>query len=180
MTGNPPRVSVIIPVHNCERYLGEAMESVLTQTYKSFELIVVDDGSTDATARVARGFASSVRYCFQQQRGAGAARNRGVEMAQGRHLAFLDADDLWLEGKLARQLEAFEADPGLDMVFGQVEHFVSPELDEDFKRTLRCPAKLMPGYAPSAMMVKRNSFYAVGPFETHWRVAEFIDWYSKA
>src|SRR5436853_749734 len=102
----PSLVSVIIPVYNCEQYLAEAIQSVLAQTHPTIELIVVDDGSTDNSAAVAKSFAV-VRYVFQRQGGPGAARNRGISLARGSFLAFLDADDVWVAGKLTRQLAAF-------------------------------------------------------------------------
>ncbi len=96
-------VSVIIPVYNYDRYLGEAIESALGQTYQHLEVIVVDDGSTDQSGEVARSFAGrGVRYCHQVHAGIGPARNRGVELAQGEFLAFLDADDRWPLEKLER------------------------------------------------------------------------------
>src|SRR5215210_1959226 len=122
-------VSVIIPVHNSERYLAEAIESVLAQTYACHEIIVVDDGSVDRSAQVTKRFGAAVRHVFQPQAGAGAARNRGVELAEGGFFAFLDADDLWTEDKTQLQLATFAADPELDVVFGQTEQFHSPDLD---------------------------------------------------
>src|ERR1700758_706720 len=96
-------ISVIIPVYNAEKYLAEAIESVLAQTYRPIEVIVVDDGSTDSSADIAKRFAS-VRYCFQSHSGLGATRNRGIDLSQGKFLAFLDADDLWVEDKLTHQM----------------------------------------------------------------------------
>ncbi len=180
MIKNPPLVSVIIPVYNCEDYLAEAIESVLAQSYQPLDVNVVDDGSTDRSAVVARGFASPVRYYFQPNGGIGAARNRGTELARGSFFAFLDADDRWVEDKLERQMAAFEADPALDIVFGHVRQFHSPELPEGLKERTRIPADLMPGCCPSAMVVRRDAFFRVGPFETHWRVGEFMNWYVRA
>src|SRR5215471_18905764 len=115
-----PRVSVIIPVYNCEQYLAEAIQSALSQTGSTLEVIVVDDGSTDASAEVARSFGSRVRYCYQANAGIGAARNCGIAMAVGNLYAFLDADDRYVKGKLAKQIAVLEDDPSLDMVLGQV------------------------------------------------------------
>jgi len=177
---NNPLVSVIIPVYNGERYLAEAIESVLAQTYRPIEIIVVDDGSTDGSADVAKRFGSPVRYDFQPNSGAGAARNRGAELARGSVLAFLDADDIWLADKLARQMAAFDADPELDMVFGHVRQFYSTELDEHVRRNTRYAAEIMQGYVPGTLLIKRGAFFRAGPFATNWRVGEFIDWYLKA
>lgn len=176
---NTPLVSVIIPVYNCERYLAEAIESVLVQTYRPIEVIVVDDGSTDGSADIVKSFASSVRYCFQPHSGAGAARNVGIELAQGSFFAFLDADDLWVNDKLTRQMTAINSDRELDIVFGHIQQFHSPELDESVKHKLHCPPELMPGYNSGTMLIERDTFFRVGLFETNWQVGEFINWYLR-
>jgi len=111
-----PLVSVVIPVYNGERYLGEAIDSVLRHSFAGSEIIVVDDGSTDRTADVATAYGSAVRYFRQHQSGSGAARNRGIEVARGSLFAFLDADDVWTPNKLAIQKSAFDADPELELV----------------------------------------------------------------
>jgi len=173
-------VSVVIPVYNHGRYLGEAIESILAQSYRPTELIVVDDGSTDDTAAVARRFEARVRYVCQQHSGAAAARNHGVELARGEYLSFLDADDLWLADKLARQMAAFAHTPGLDMISGHIRHFYSPELDEAARRQLRVAAEVMPGPGPNTMLITKEAFDRVGPFATTWQVAESIDWLNRA
>ncbi len=175
-----PSVSVIIPVYNCERYLAEAIESVLAQSHPAREIIVVDDGSTDGSARVVRRFSSAVRYVFQPNAGIGAARNRGVALAEGDFLAFLDADDLWTEDKLGLQLAAFAEDPGLEAVFGLAIQFHSPEIDAAARSRIHCPSRPAPGYVAGAMLVRRSAFERVGPFEAGWRVGEFVDWYLRA
>jgi len=180
MGQDTPLVSVVIPVYNCEQYLAEAIESVLVQTYWPIEIIVVDDGSTDSSADVAQRFPPPVRYRFQPHSGAGAARNRGIDQAQGSFFAFLDADDLWVEDKLARQRAAFDDDAELDMVFGHVRHFHSPELDEDSRKRIPYPAEIMPGYSHATMLIARDAFLRVGLFETNYQVGEFIDWYLRA
>ena len=120
-------VSVIIPVRNGEAYLGAAIESVLAQTIPPLETIVVDDSSTDGSARVARSFGERVRYTSQPRGGSAAARNRGIQLARGNFFGFLDADDVWLPEKLAIQTAAFAADPELDLAFGLVVEFRAPD-----------------------------------------------------
>ena len=175
-----PLVSVIIPVYNGEAYLAEAIESVLRQTYRPIELIVVDDGSTDRSAEVAKRFLE-VRYCFQPQSGgAAAARNRGTQLAQGAFLAFLDADDLWVENKLALQVAVFENDPELEAVFAHLEQFISPELHENLKAKIHCPTEIQPGIHPGAMLIKRKAFARIGPFNTKFKLAEIVEWNVRA
>lgn len=171
-------VSVIIPVHNCDRYLAEAIDSVLAQTYRPLEIIVVDDGSTDDSAAVAKGY--TLLYEYQPKSGAGAARNRGAVLAQGEFLAFLDADDRWEPDKLHQQMAAFSREPDLDAVFGYVQQFHSPELPEADKARIYCPPQPMAGYSPSAMLLKRKTFFRVGLFETHLQIGEFVSWYARA
>jgi glycosyltransferase involved in cell wall biosynthesis len=175
-----PLVSVMIGVYNAEPYLGEAIESVLTQDYRPIELIVVDDGSTDGSAEVARSFPQA-RVVRQENAGNGAARNRAVEEASGELYAFLDADDRFTAGKLSLQKAALDSDPGLDMVFGHVCEFFSPELDEQVRASLRQPApEPMPWTAPNLMLIRRESFERVGPFTTSVRVGVTVDWFARA
>ena len=103
-----PEVSVIIPAYNSARYVTDAVDSVLAQTFKDFEVLVIDDGSTDDTESVMRRYGSQVRYIRQQNGGVSVARNRGIRESRGRYVAFLDADDTWYAHKLERQLAAIE------------------------------------------------------------------------
>lgn len=173
-------VSVIVPVHNGARYLAHAIESVIEQAYRPLEIIAVDDGSTDGSAGVIARFGDTVRYCRQENRGTGAARNRGVELSRGGLLAFLDQDDLWEDRKLALQVGVLESDPSVDAVFGMVAQFHSSELSEELKSRVRCPAHALPGYLPSAMLLRRDAFLSVGRFEEHWKLAEWAEWLVRA
>ncbi len=173
-------ISIIIPVFNAERYLAEAIESVLIQAVKPLEIIVVDDGSTDESEKVANTFKNDICYLLQENKGASAARNLGINMSKGQLLAFLDADDVWTAHKLELQLKALENNPELDMVLGNVEQFVSPELDTENRNRLRAELKKMPGYHVGTMIIKRESFQQVGPFKENLQLAEFIDWFNRA
>src|SRR5712692_4293853 len=113
-----PTVSVVIPVYNGERYLAEAISSVLDQTYKNFELIVVDDGSTDQSAAVVRSFTDDrIRYLYQSNGGASKARNLGVAASRGTVIAFLDSDDVWLPHKLERQIDCLASHKDVGAVY---------------------------------------------------------------
>jgi glycosyltransferase involved in cell wall biosynthesis len=116
-----PKVSVVIPVFNGERFIGEAVRSALDQTFRDFEIIVVDDGSTDQTAKVVRQFSDRVIYSRQENRGAGAARNYGVSCARGEWIAFLDADDVWYPQKLAVQLEIAAMNPAVSFLYSDMD-----------------------------------------------------------
>jgi glycosyltransferase involved in cell wall biosynthesis len=113
-------ISVIIPAYNQGHYLGEAIQSVIDQTYPDFELVVVDDGSTDKTAQVACSFSDPrIRYIHQENRGLSAARNTGILRSSGEYLTFLDSDDLFVADKLETLLNAMQRDPELGFVAGQ-------------------------------------------------------------
>lgn len=116
--GNSPTVSVVIPVYNGERYLAQAIQSVLDQTYKIFELIIVDDGSTDSSAAIAKSFEyARLRYYYQRNGGVSKARNTGIELAQGNFIAFLDSDDIWLPQKLEKQVTYLETHNKIGAVY---------------------------------------------------------------
>lgn len=112
-TPDAPTVSVVIPAHNAAWCVARAIDSVLAQRYRDFEVIVVDDGSTDETGAVVARYVNAVRLISQPNGGMSSARNAGIHAARGRYVAFLDADDRWLPDKLARQLALLEAHPEL-------------------------------------------------------------------
>lgn len=119
-----PLVSVVIPAYNAAGFIAETLESVLGQTYRPLEIIVVDDGSRDGTPEVVERFAShGVRLIRQENAGPSAARNRGIAVATGTYIAFLDADDLWLPEKTARQVEVMEEHPDMGLLFGDMVNF---------------------------------------------------------
>lgn len=118
MNDMQPTVSVIIPTYNREKFIGAAVKSVLDQTFKDFEIIVVDDGSTDGTADVVKEFSSEkIRYIYQPNQGRSRARNHALELAKGRYLAFLDSDDLYLPEKLGMQVDFMDKRPDCGMVY---------------------------------------------------------------
>src|SRR5580765_1554293 len=120
-----PLVSVIMPAYNAERYLGAAAESVLRQSFADLELLIVDDGSTDGTADVARAFAARdprVRVLQQANAGPGPARNHGFRAAAGRLFAFLDSDDAWDETFLGEHVAVLDARPEIDVLVGNARN----------------------------------------------------------
>jgi len=119
-----PQVSVVIPTYNRATLIGETLDSVLAQTYCDFEIIVVDDGSTDNTSAIINtGYKDLVRYIRQENAGQATARNTGIRIANGTYIAFLDDDDLWLPHKLARQMPLFESNPATVWVYCDAQVF---------------------------------------------------------
>lgn len=113
-----PLISVVIPAYNSARFIGEALSSVLAQTFTDYEIIVVDDGSTDDTREVVGALGDRVRLVSQKNAGAGAARNRGIAAARGTWIAFLDSDDQWRPEHLRILLDAAEASPEFPLIYG--------------------------------------------------------------
>jgi len=112
------RVSVLIPVHNAERWVGHAIESALAQTHQNLEVIVVDDGSNDGSLDVIRSFGACIRFESGPNSGANYARNRLLAMAEGDWLQYLDADDYLLPAKIGQQVEVVTRDPSIDVLYG--------------------------------------------------------------
>lgn len=174
-------VSVIIPTYNRAWVLKEAIDSVLAQDYKDFELIVVDDGSTDNTSQILDSYDQDLIVLRQSNKGVSAARNRGIAAACGRLIAFLDSDDLWLPRKLSSQVDFFNSNPAA--VINQTEEIwirngvrVNPKNRHHkfsgmiFERSLGLCL-----VSPSAVMIKKNLFSKVGGFDESLPACEDYD-----
>ncbi len=165
-------VSVIIPVYNGAAFLREAIASVLAQNDGSLEVIVIDDGSDDESAAVAQSF-DRVRLLRQERAGAGAARNSGIAASTGEFLAFLDADDFWLPGKVEQQRQALADDQALEAVFTHVIQFHDTPSQHS-------ESEAVPGFLPGTMLIRRASFKRVGPFLEGLHVQETAEWHLRA
>ena len=176
-----PLISCIVPVFNGERYLGEALDSILAQTYRPIEILVIDDGSTDGTVELVARYGDAIRYVRQNNQGAPTARNLGLSMARGGFVAFLDSDDLWHPEKLERQMARFEARPELDLCVTHLQRFWIPELETERKRFENHRfAEVLPGYVTQTLLARRNLFDSVGNFNTSRRVGDPMDWFLRA
>ncbi len=169
--------SVVIPCFNGERYLSEAIASVGAQTAGPVEIVVVDDGSTDASGDIAK--AAGVRYVWQGNAGVAAALNHGIRIASGPFIAFLSADDIWKPQKLALQHAVLGAAADR-LVFGHMLHFVSPELPAGIAATLVAPPDPMPAFSAGTLLARLDVFRAIGPFNESFAVGEFVDWFGRA
>jgi len=177
----PSLISCIVPVFNGEKYLAEALYSILAQTYRPLEAIVADDGSTDGTAALAARYRDRILYARQDNAGAPAARNLGLSIAKGEFVAFLDADDLWDPEKLRRQMARFEARPELDLCVTHLQNFWIPELEEEKTRfrTHRL-TKILPGYVTVTLLARRSLFDRVGFFNADLKVGDDTEWFLRA
>ncbi len=174
-------ISCIVPVFNGERFLAEALESILGQSYQHLEIIVVDDGSTDGSAAIVRKFGGRIRYHRQANVGAPAARDEGVRLSTGGMIAFLDSDDLWHPEKLDRQWARFEARPELALCFTHVRHFWVAEMEEESKRFQNHRlSQTLPSYLAQSLLVRRGLLERVGPFNSGLKFADAQDWILRA
>lgn len=175
-----PAVSAVITSHNEERYLGAAIESVLAQTHPPSEVIVVDNGSEDASVAIASGFGPPVRVVAEPERGICPVRNTGLREAAGELIGFLDGDDLWEPRKTEAQLAALAADPGLDYVLGHVAQFLSPDRVEEVAGQVEVDEAPKPGQFMGAMLAPRRTWERVGPWSESWTIADGLAWFLRA
>lgn len=169
----PPTISVVIPVYNAQLTIGPTIQSVFAQTYRDFEVIVVDDGSTDGTSSEIKNWGDRVRYVWQKQSRPAVARNRGATEAKGEFVAFLDADDLWLPQKLEKQLRTFQNQPDLTAVqtgallvndaMQVLEVRRAHPLHDSFLDFLLFHN--LPAFS-SSVMIRRDHFLEIGGFAT--------------
>jgi glycosyltransferase involved in cell wall biosynthesis len=172
-------ISVVIPVYNGAQFIAAAIRSVLNQTLAPAEIIVVDDGSSDASAEIAASLAG-VRTLRLPHRGASTALNAGLAAVTGDLLAFLDADDLWAPDMLASEAAALDEAPATDAVFGRVVPFNDPEgrITDPLEIARGLPS--MVGASKIAMLVRRRAFLGVGEFDESMEIADFAEWYPRA
>jgi glycosyltransferase involved in cell wall biosynthesis len=177
-----------MPAYNARAYIAEAIDSVLAQTFEDYEIVVVDDGSTDDTAGVLRPYASRIHYIRQQNQGLAAARNAGARAARGQYLAFLDSDDRFLPHKLALQVAALDVNPSVGLVASGHEyinsqgHCIQAAEREHLSQPVTLESLLFDGLAPvHAVLVRRAWFTSVNGFDITQRAAEDMDlWFQLA
>ena len=172
-------VTVIIPVFNGALHIRNAIASVLSQSVRDLELIVVDDGSTDNTVEVVKTIQDPrLRILQQPNQGASIARNKGIQESKGEYLSFLDADDFWVPNKLELQLHEINKEPSNLMVYGLIQEFLDSSITgED---TIKPYGNLQTGYSSIILLIRKSDFLKAGFFDQRWAVAEFIDWYDRA
>lgn len=176
-----PLISCIVPVYNGERFLAEALDSILGQTYRPLEVIVVDDGSTDATAEIAARYAPQVTCLRQDNRGAASAKNLGVSASRGNLIAFLDADDLWLPGKLERQAAWLGERPGFCLCLTRFQNFWMPELAAEAQQYRDGPlGQPLSAWQIGTVLASRETFDRAGPFPDVRVGNENMLWFLRA
>lgn len=170
---------MILPVYDRERFIGDALASIVAQRYPTLEIVVVDDGSLDTTPDIVRNFGPGIRYVRQVHAGVAVARNRGLEQASGRWITFLDSDDVWTDGMLANAIAELHADPERWIVHGRTEIVRMPDAGEHRAR-FREDAEPCHRLLLGSMVFKRECFECVGSFDASMQRSEDIDWLSRA
>lgn len=181
-----PKVSVIIPLYNTEQFIAETIRSVLRQTYSDLEVIVVDDGSTDQSSKVVASFGAAVRYLRQENSGQAVARNRGVAIAQGEYIGFLDSDDVCFPHRFEKQVAGLDTMKHVgvvtsDMQYCSEEGEVEPEVlrgyspEDPFSRIFRSGYVFM----PSTLLVRKEVFERSGRFDERQRGWEDFEWPTR-
>ncbi len=178
-----PKVSVIIPTYNRANILGQAIKSVLAQTYSDYELIVIDDGSTDDTRKIIEAFSGKVLYLWQSNKGVSSARNHGIRMSRGDYIAFLDSDDSWSHDKLDLQVKYLDSHPGVGLVFADavLEHENGGEFQKRSDLVYRGGSPslkhlLLANPIPClTVMVRRQCLDEVGLFDESLTIGEDYD-----
>ena len=193
---NAPCVSVIIPAYNCAAYIRDALESVLAQDYRNLEVIVVDDGSTDGTADAIAPLQQRIRLVRQPNSGPAAARNHALAIAQGEYIAFLDADDLWLPGKISAQMAYFARHPDIRIVYGRWQRWhgdtdgaqelmrspneCGDDIDEAASGSIYTGMLLDSMIHSITAVAHRSVFETIGGFDESLRTGEDYDLWLRA
>jgi glycosyltransferase involved in cell wall biosynthesis len=174
------RVTVVLTVHNGERFLGEAIDSLLAQTRAADEIIAVDDGSTDGSAGILAAY-PQIRVMAQAQSGCAVARNRGIAAATGDTVALLDQDDVWDRDKLKLQLAALDAEPALGFAVCAIRIFLTPGLDAApawvHPRTLGVAQR---GFGTGTLVLRQWAFARAGAFDPAKAPLDDSDWFVRA
>lgn len=176
-----PTVSIIIPTYNRERWVVESVESIFAQSYSDYELIVVDDGSTDNTYKVLSPFKSKIRYIFQPNSGPALARNTGIYLSRGEWITFLDSDDLWEKRKLEKQIKKLKEEPWFKVCYTEEKWIRNGKRVNPGKKHAKYSGWIYQNclplciISPSSVMIHRSVFKRVGYFDPLLSVAEDYD-----
>ena len=179
MSSGTPFVSVILAVKNGERYLAEAIESVLGSDHKNFELLIVDGHSTDETREIA-GRYKQARLVLQEGSGIASAWNQGINLSSGDLIAFMSADDIWAPTKLTAQVSVLARDQSVQFVVGLAKFFLQEgcSIPKGFKPDLLGDAR--PAFIMETLLARKSVFREVGMFDPALKISEDVDWFARA
>lgn len=175
-----PSITVIIPSYNYEHYITEAIQSILSQSYQDFEVLIVDDGSTDNTEKIISNIVSQkIRYIKTEHLGVAHARNVGIQNSKGSYIAWLDADDLWVQEKLEKQMDYLSHHGDCEVVFCACKNFA----DEDYANLTQRQRELLSAdvsYVFPSGLYRKGLFAKVGLLSENLGYAEDTEWYLRS
>jgi len=182
----PPKISVVIPAYNSQRFISRAIQSVVDQDYPNIEILCVDDGSTDDTKKVVTENFPSVIYLHQKNSGPAAARNLGIRRSTGDYIAFLDSDDTWLPDKLSSQMKLVFADPGVKIVHANIKLDINGVVTDNIYPTDHQAGKIFDNLllqdgsvVCSTLLVKKECIDKVGMFDEELRSSEDVHFFLR-
>lgn len=185
MNQNTPKISVIMPAFNREKFIGKAIASVLSQSFKNIELIIIDDGSADSTVSIAREYCKDSRVKVlvnEKNLGIAETRNRGLREAQGEYIAMLDSDDVWLDNtKLEKQLAFLETNPAYAIVGSAIKKI--DQEDKDIQvieypctdSAIRKTILRYNSFAQSALLIRKSAMMQAGMYSTRFKICDDYD-----
>ncbi|MDP1574641.1 MAG: glycosyltransferase family A protein [Coxiellaceae bacterium] len=174
------KISIVITVWNGENYLSEAIESVINQTYDNIEIIVVNDGSTDNTPNIIQKYSDKIISFSQENKGLGAARNAGAQLAKGEYIAFLDHDDFFERDKLSVQMHAMATQHNDPLIFMHLKQFICNKLTPVEASKVMVNESVLPGKIAGTLLLSKKRFLEIGLFEEKKQLGEFLEWYLRA
>ncbi|MEW6530059.1 MAG: glycosyltransferase [Thermodesulfobacteriota bacterium] len=191
MPGAPPLVSVTICCYNSEEYIAATLQSVLNQTFDNFEIVVVNDGSTDRTEQIVKSFSDArIQYHLQENSGVGATRNRAVDLSRGKYVAFLDHDDLWEPTKLEKQIPLLETQPEVGLVYSDC-YYINPHGERfatyfAYQGVEPCRGDALLALVKygcfmqlPSVIVRKEALVEVGKFDPRYNIVEDYDTWMK-
>ena len=171
--------SVVMPVYNGEKFIEEAIKSVYEDKYDSFELLVIDDGSVDNTAKIVKSF-SGIGYYYQENTGVASARNKGIDMATGDIISFLDSDDIWEKGRFEKTADFFKKHPETDYLLGEACHFLESGCEKPASMQAKWFAGAQLTYGTCVLSVRKKAFHVAGLFNENYITGEDLEWFLRA
>ncbi len=178
-------VSVIIPVYNGEHYIEQAIYSVINQTYKFLEIILIDDGSTDRSKNIIKSIQTEqvsrkINYFYQKNQGVAIARNQGISHSKGEYIAFLDQDDIWMPNKLSLQIKFLKDNPNIDFVLGKQKIFLEEGIPQPKWLRPQYLTEEITAYLLGVLLTRKSIFRKIGCFDQTYKYGNDYDWFLKA
>jgi len=182
-----PLISIITPTYQRAEFIEEMLKSILVQTYSNWELILVDDGSTDNTVELIKPYLNDqrIKYHYQENNGQSSARKKAIQLAEGEYLAFLDSDNVWIPTRLELGLKAIESDPTIDLTYGDIVEIDIDSVEQPTQNMKRFSGAVAPELVKdnfitmNTVLVKKTAVIKVGAFRSEVKRADDYDMWLR-